>query len=438
MIRAILLLVVSAVLFGAAPARAMDVQRVVSPGGIEAWLIEDHTNPMLAVRFAFRGGSALDPVGKEGLADMASTLLDEGAGDLGSQAFQRRLESLAVTLRFDAGLDSFGGRMRTLTRTRDDAFDLLRLAVSAPRFDPEPVERMRAQLLANLRVKSEDPDTLASRALFKALFPNDPYGRPAEGTEATIAKITIDDLRGFVARRLARDNLVVGVVGDIAPAELSVLLDRTFGALPVHAADWRQGPVKPAAPKGVTVIAKTVPQSSIAFAQRGLMRDDPDFYTAYVLNHMLGGGGFTSRLYDSIREKRGLAYSVYSVLYPLDRAGIIVGGAGTANASAGETVSLVRAEWKRMAEEGPTAAELDDAKRFLTGSFPLRFSSSEGIAAMLVGLQLDHLGIDYLDRRNALIEAVSLDDIRRVAKRLLAPDDLVFVVVGEPEGLPKT
>ena len=153
---------------------------------------------------------------------------------------------------------------------------------------------------------------------------------------------------------------------------------------------------------------------------------------------MLGGGGFTSRLYDSIREKRGLAYSVYSVLYPLDRAGIIVGGAGTANASAGETVSLVRAEWKRMAEEGPTAAELDDAKRFLTGSFPLRFSSSEGIAAMLVGLQLDHLGIDYLDRRNALIEAVSLDDIRRVAKRLLAPDDLVFVVVGEPEGLPKT
>ena len=360
MIRAILLLVVPVVLFVAAPARAMDVQRVVSPGGIEAWLVEDHTNPMLAVRFAFRGGSALDPAGKEGLADMVSTLLDEGAGDLDSQAFQRRLESLAVTLRFDAGLDSFGGRMRTLTRNRDDAFDLLRMAVTKPRFDAEPIERMRAQLLANLRVKSEDPGTIASRALFKALFPNDPYGRPSEGTEATIAKITVDDLRGFVARRLARDNLVVGVVGDISPVDLSALLDRTFGALPAHATDWRQSPVTPAAPKGVEVIAKTVPQSNIVFAQRGLMRDDPDFYTAYVLNHILGGGGFTSRLYDSIREKRGLAYSVYSALYPLDRAGLIIGGAGTANASAGGN-ALPGA--RRMEADGRKRADGRRARR---------------------------------------------------------------------------
>lgn len=420
------------------PARAFDVERVVTPMGIEAWLIEDHSNPMLSVRFAFRGGSALDPEGKEGLADMASSLLDEGAGDLDSQAFQRRLDELAVSLRFDAGLDTFGGRLRTLTRTRDAAFELLRLAVTAPRFDAEPVERMRGQILANLRQEAEDPETIANHALFAALFPKHPYGRPVGGTEATIAAITAEDLRAFAARRLARQNLVVGVVGDITPDELASRLDATFGALPARAANWAIEPAAPATGAGVVVVQKAVPQSSIAFAQAGLLRDDPDFYAAYVLNHILGGGGFTSRLYDEIREKRGLAYSVYSALYPLDYAGLMIGGAGTANVSAGETVALVRAEWKRMAETGPTAAELDDARRFLTGSFPLRFSSSDRIAETLVSIQLDRLGIDYLDRRNALIEAVSLDDVRRVAKRLLAPGALVFVVVGEPAGLPKT
>lgn len=430
-----LLVVVGLLALGPRPVSAIDIQRVVSAGGIEAWLVEDHTNPIIAVSFAFRGGAALDPAGKEGLADMVSGLLDEGAGPLDSQAFQRRLEDLAVTLRFEAGRDTFGGRLKTLTENREAAFDLLRLALTAPRFDDEPVERIRGQILANLRRQSENPNTLARRALFAGLFAGHPYARPTEGTEESIEAITADDLRGFVARRLGRDNLVVGVVGDIAPQTLAEALDRVFATLPQRAAPWRLDQVTPSPGGGIAVVEKAFPQSTIVFGQRGVTRNDADYYAAYVLNHILGGGGFTSRLYTEVREKRGLAYSAYSALVPMDFAGVIVGGAGTRNDRAADTVEVIRAEWRRMAAEGPTAEELADAKLYLTGSFPLQFSSSERIAGILGAIQLDDLGIDYLDRRNAFIEAVTLDHVRRVARDLLDPAGLRFVVVGRPAGI---
>jgi len=430
-----LLVVVGLLAFGPRPVSAIDIQRVVSPGGLEAWLIEDRTNPIIAVSFAFRGGAALDPVGREGLAEMVSGLLDEGAGPLDSQAFHTRIEDLAITLRFEAGRDTFGGRLRTLTENRDAAFDLLRLALAAPRFDDEPVERIRRQILANLRRQSESPNTLARRALFAALFPGHPYGRLTEGTEESIEAITADDLRSFVVRRLARDNLVVGVVGDIAPAAVADMLDQVFGALPERAAPWRLDAVAPRSGGGVSVIEKAFPQSTIVFGQRGVTRDDPDYYAAHVLNHILGGGGFTSRLYAEVREKRGLAYSAYSALVPMDFAGVIIGGAGTRNERAADTVEVIRAEWRRMATEGPTAEELADAKLYLTGSFPLQFSSSDRIAGILAAIQLDDLGLDYLDRRNAFIEAVTLNDVQRLARELLDPAGPRFVVVGQPAGI---
>ncbi len=423
------------ILAGVNPASAFEVQRVEGTTGTVGWLIEDHTNPVIAVRFAFRGGAALDPKGKEGLAEMASGLLDEGAGHLDSTAFQQKLEDLAITLRFDAGRDTFGGQLRTLTKNRDEAFDLLRLALTMPRFDAEPVDRIRGQLLANLRREEEDPDVISRRELFRSLFPDHPYGKPVSGTQETLSAIGQKDLKGFVERRIARDNLVVGVVGDITPEEMAAALDWIFGELPMNAAEWEIAQTKPKDEGGVSVLEMPVPQSSIVFGQRGLQRRDPDYYAAYVMNHILGGGGFTSRLYSEVREKRGLAYSVYTALVPMDFAGLIFGGSGTRNDRAAETVEIVRAEWARMASEGPTPEELADAKRFLTGSFPLRFSSSDNIASILVAIQMDDLGIDYLDRRNDLIEAVSLDDVRRVARKLLDPANLHFVVAGQPDGL---
>lgn len=431
----LLLLVVGLLALGPRAASAIEIERVTSAAGIEAWLIEDHTNPIIAVNFAFRGGSALDPAGKEGLADMVSGLLDEGAGPLDSMAFQGRLEDLAITLRFEAGRDSFDGRLTTLTENRDAAFDLLRLAVTAPRFDAEPVERIRGQILSNLRNQTQDPDTLARQALFAELFPAHPYGRRLEGTEETVNALTVEDLRGFAARRLALDNLVIGVVGDISPAQLAQALDQAFGGLPAKAAPWRLETVAPRSANTVTVIKQPFPQSTIVYAQRGVLRDDPDYYAAYVLNHILGGGGFTSRLYNEVRDKRGLAYSVYSALVPMDFAGLVLGASGTRNDRAAETVKVIQDEWRRMAAEGPTAKELEDAKLFLTGSFPLQFSSSDRISGILTAIQLDDLGIDYLEKRNALIEAVTLEDAHRLARTLLDPAGLSFVVVGQPAGL---
>lgn len=435
---AVLAVLVLGVALAPVTARAVDVQRVKSPGGIEAWFVPDHNNPIITVHFAFRGGASLDPTGKEGLANMVSGLLDEGAGDLDSQTFQGRLEDLAIDLHFDAGRDTFGGSLKTLRANRDTAFNLLHLALTAPRFDDEPVARIRSQILAGLRRASEDPDEIASRTLSRTLFPHHPYGRPVRGTQKSVNAITKADLKRFARQRLARNNLYIGVVGDTNVGELARFLDSTFGGLPEKASSWEIPDTRPMAKGQTIVIRKDVPQSAIVFAQRGVKRKAPDFYTAFVLNHVLGGGGFTSRLYDQVREKRGLAYSVYSMLYPYDHAALIIGGAGTANARAAETVKIVREEWRRMETGGMTAKELEDAKTYLTGSFPLRFASSGRIASMLVGMQVDDLGIDYLDRRNGYIRAVTLDDVNKEAHQLLDADALAVVVVGEPNGLAST
>jgi zinc protease len=420
----------------AAPAfAAAKIQRVVSASGVEAWLIEDHTNPIISVRFAFRGGSALDPDGKEGLANMTAALLDEGAGDLDSKAFNAQLEDLSIGLDFQDGVDTFGGNLKTLVENKDTAFRLLRLALTEPRFDAEPVARIRSQILVGIRESAENPNVLASRTLLATMFPGHPYGRPADGTEESVNAITVADLKAFVASRLARDNLYIGVVGDITPAELAKEIDAVFGKLPAKVRPWKLAHVDPVGAGRTVVVEKAVPQSVIVFADKGVMRADPDFYAAYVMNHILGSGGFTSRLYDVIRENRGLAYDVHSGLQPYEHAALIAGSAGTANARVAETLQLLRQEWGKMGEKGVTQTELDDAKTFITGSYPLRFLSADRIASMLVGLQVDNLGIDYPERRNGLIEKVTLADVNRVARKLLDPKRLTVVVVGKPEGV---
>lgn len=419
-------------------AHAITAERVISPGGIEAWFVPDHTNPIVTIKFAFRGGAALDPAGKEGLSNLASGLMDEGAGDLDSNTFQQTLEDLAIRLRFNSSRDEFGGNFQTLVSNQDMAFKLLRLALTSPRFDSDPVERIRSQIISGLKREQEDPHAIASRTLFKTLYASHPYGRPTDGTPETVAGLTDEDLRTFVTSRLAKDNLIIGVVGDISRDELGRRLDEAFGDLPEKAISWDIAKVDPDPAGQVIVIDHDVPQSSILVAEKGLMRDDPDFYTAFVLNHMFGGGSFTSRLYSEIREKRGLVYSVGTGLYPFDHSALILGSAGTANKRAHETLSVMKAEWDKMATGDVTQEELDDAKTYLTGSFPLRFSSSDSIASMLVGMQLSNLGLDYLEKRNSLIEAVTLADIRRVAAKLLDSKRLVTVVVGRPEGIVST
>lgn len=434
----VLAVILSGTFLLSSPASAVTVERVVSPGGIEAWLVRDTMVPLFAIEFSFRGGAALDPAGKAGLADMTTSLLDEGAGDLDSQAFQQRLADLAVEMSFSAGSDTIRGSFKTLNRNRDEAVDLLRLALTAPRFDADAVERIRQQTLAMLARKSSEPDEIASRVWWKAVFPDHPYGRPVEGTAQSIAAIQVADLRKLVAERFARDQLIVGVVGDITPEELGPLLDRAFGTLPAKGTPVRLPEAKLAAAGQTFVVREDVPQSVAVFGQAGLKRDDPDYYTAVVMNYVLGGGSFSSRLYKEVREKRGLAYSVYSYLSPMHAAAVLAGGVSTRNARVGESLAVIRKEWARMRDGGATENELDDAKTYLTGSFPLRFTSTDRIARMLVGMQYNDLGIDYIDRRNKYIGAVTREDVARVARSLLKPDALTVVVVGNPQDVEAT
>lgn len=416
-------------------ARAVAVEKVVSEGGITAWLVRDPTIPVIALTASFRGGAALDPDGKAGLASLVSGLLDEGAGDLDSQAFQGRLNDLSIKLHFDAGRDEFSGDLKTLKENRDAAFGMLRLALTEPRFDAGPVERVRNQLLSILASQAEDPNYVAAETWYRAAFPDHPYGRPVDGTPESIKAIEQADLKDFVGARLAKDNLVVGVVGDITAAELAPLLDSTFGALPEKAAPAAVPDVAPQNAGGIIVVARDIPQSVAVFGEAGLKRDDPDYYAAYVLNYILGGGGFTSRLTREIRELRGLAYAVYTYLDPLDHAALVMGGVATRNLRVKESIELVRAEWAGINGGSVTAEELADAKSYLTGSFALRLDTTDKLARILVYIQMNDLGIDYLDRRNGLIEGVARADLTRVAKRLFLPENLAFVVVGAPEGV---
>jgi zinc protease len=431
-----LLLFVAASLLGAGAqageVSGMKIERVVSPGGIEAWLVQSHANPLIAMRFAFRGGASQDDSGKEGLAYFISAMMDEGAGDLDAVAFQEREQGLAMRMDFDASRDVMLGNVQTLTANQDAVFDLVRLALSKPRFDKDAVERVRAQILAGLKFDENDPETVASLAWDKLAFPSHPYGRPVKGSTASIASISPQDLRSYSDRVFARDKLVISVVGDIDAAALGRALDHIFGALPAKAVLAPVADANPPLGPSQQIIEMDVPQSVAQFGHRGIARKDDDFIPAYVLNYIIGGGGFSSRLMEEVREKRGLAYSVHSNLFPFQHGAVFVGNVATKNEAVGQSLAVIEDELRRLAEQGPTAEELESAKSYLTGAYALRFESSSSIANQLLWIQIEDLGIDYVNHRNELIEAVSLEDIKRVAKRLFEADRLITTIVGKP------
>lgn len=415
-------------------AQAMNIQKVVSKKGIVAWLVEDHTLPLIAMQFGFTGGSSQDPQNKEGLAYFVSGMLDEGAGEIESQDFQEKLEDLAIQISFDANRDAMTGGVKTLTKNKDEAFRLLNLALTQPRMDKDAVERVREQIYSIIKMDDEDPSNVAANAWFAHVFSGHPYGTRTKGSLETIAAITPDDLKSYTNKNFAHSNLFVAVVGDITADDLSAALDTVFGNLPEKAdlktvgdAPWQTDPRQ-------TVIAKATPQTVVNFGLPGPKRKDPDFIPAYILNYIVGGGGFASKLMEEVREKRGLAYSVYTYLYPFDYAGVFLGSVATENSRVAESIDVIRQVLADIAKNGPTGEELENAKRYLTGSYALRFSSSSAIAQIMLWIQIEDLGIDYIDKRNSLIEAVTLDDIKRVAK-LMKPDELVMTVVGQPEGM---
>jgi zinc protease len=413
-------------------ADATNIQRVVSPGGIEAWLVQEPSIPLIALDFAFRGGANQDPADKPGVATMATSLLDEGAGDLDSKSFHERMEAKAIELGFNANRDQTTGFLRTLSANQDEAFELLRLALTEARFDKTDMDRIRDQMLSGLRRETTSPNEMASQRWWSTAFPGHPYGRPVRGTIESVPTITTADIKDYMRRVFARDTLKLAVVGNIDAASVGKLVDKVFGSLPAKGGLAAIPVVNPQGLGQKISVDLDVPQSVLMLGGVGVPRNDPDFVAAFVVNHILGGGSFSSRLYREVREVRGLAYSVYSALIPLDHSALFLTGTATRADRTAQTLEVVEAEIHRLAESGPTEDELTKAKSFLTGSYALRFDTSGKVAAQLVQIQLDDLGIDYIDKRNSLVEAITMADVKRAAKRLL-DGGLLVTVVGRPQ-----
>ncbi|MFL6797603.1 MAG: M16 family metallopeptidase [Xanthobacteraceae bacterium] len=426
----------SLLIVGSPPAAAMTIEKVVSPGGIEAWLVHDSTLPLIALDFAIRGSADQDPADKPGVANLATSLLDEGAGPYDSAAFHDRLERKAIELNFRAGRDYLRGTLRTLKENRDEAFGLLRLSLTEPRLEAADIERMRADIMSRLQRESVSPQDIAGRNWWATAFPGHPYGRSVNGTLESVPRITADDLKAYVGRVLGRANLKVAIVGDIDALTAASLLDRTFGGLRQEA---ELTPVPAMSPEGLgrrVVIPLDVPQAVVNFGGPGVFRSDPDFMAAYIVSYILGGGSFSSRLYSEVREKRGLAYGISQSLVWLRSAAVLIGTTATRADATAQTIEIIQREIARMAEEGPTQEEFEKAKSYLKGSYALGLDTSTRIASQLVQIQIDNLGIDYIERRGDLIDAVSLADCKRAAQRLL--NGLLITVVGRPPGLTST
>jgi zinc protease len=408
---------------------AAKIQHLISPGGIEAWFVQDATVPLIAMEYAFGGGATQDPADKAGVGNLVADLLDEGSGDLDSKTFHERLDRRAIELSFNSTRDYFRGSLRMLKDNRDEAFDLLRMSLTSPHFEAADVERIRAQVLSNLRRDSSNPTSLASRRFLEIAFGDHPYGRLANGTLESVPKIDVADLKDYVRRVLAKDTLRIAVVGDVDPGTLGKLLDQTFGGLPAKASLTPVPDVEAAKPPQRAFIPLDVPQTVVTFGGPGFRRNDPNFMAGYVVNHILGGGGLSSRLYREVREKRGLAYSVYESLLWMDHSAVFVGNTGTRADRAGETVDAIDKEIRRIAEDGPTQQELDVAKSYLKGSQMLALDTSSKLASALLQYQLDKLPIDYIEKRNAIVDAVTLDDAKKAAQRLWG-QGLLTVIVG--------
>lgn len=425
----------AALVMATLPARAeIEIQEVTTPGGISAWLVEEPSIPFVALELRFKGGGSLDAPGKRGATNLMVGLLEEGTGEMDARAFARALESLAASFEYDTFDDTISVSAKFLTDTTDEAMALLRGSLVAPAFNQVAIDRVKAQVLSGLASDATDPDKIVGRTFDRLAFGDHPYATSTEGTRESVSALTREDIVAAHQAAFARDRVYVSAVGDISADELSVLLDTLLGDLPETGAPL-PGPAPFLLEGGLTVEPFDTPQSVVLFGQEGLERDHPDFIAAYVINEVFGGSGLTSRLMNEVREKRGLAYGVYSYLVPKDHAALLMGSVASANARVAETIAVIREEWAKLGREGLTDEELAAAKTYLTGAYPLRFDGNGPIANILVGMQMDELGPEYVTDRNAMIEALTLDEVNRVAAEVYDPEKLHFVVVGQPEGL---
>jgi zinc protease len=420
----------------AASSHAVDIEAITSPAGIEAWLVADSTVPMIVLRAFWRGGSAIEPERLTGVTGVMTDMMTEGSGALDANAFKERLQDLNMSVGFGSSWDGVGMTLTTLSENRDAAVEMARLALNEPRFDAEPLARIKRQMLVGIRTRETNPSYIANLAIDQALYPNHPYARRTsrESVEA-INRAAMQERRAALFNRA---TLQITIVGDISAADAGAMVDAIFGALPQGTRPPEPPDVTFAAATPLIVRALPQPQSLVLFAGPGIQDEDPDWIPLAVANYILGGGGFSSRLMDQVREQRGLVYGIGTGPSVREHSAVIRGSAQTENGDVKEAIEVTRAEMARLYRDGATQAEVNDAITYLTGSFALDLDSNAKISSAVHAYQASGRNIDYINRRNDLIRAVTLDDVNRVIRRLFDPDDYTFVVVGQPEGLEQT
>jgi zinc protease len=412
-----------------------EIQQFTTPGGASVWLVSEPSIPILSLQMAWKGGEAADPEGLEGLGDAVGYNMNEGAGDLDSLAFQTRMEDLNMSFGCSVSNDWTSCSASMLTDNEDDAMALIATAFADPRFDEGPFERFRREQQVGINMRETSPGYLAWRAQSQALYPDHPYARIK--TEESIAALTPELAKEQMRKLMVKDRLLVTAVGDISPEELAPMIDEVIAGLPEtselpETADIVLPELEPSDP---IIVELPQPQTLVQFTGPGLKRDDPDFFPAYVLNYTYGGGGFESRLMQTLRVQQGLTYGIYTDINPGEHVQTWGGSGQTKNESAGDFIRGIKIEMQDFVDNGVTEEELADAKAYLTGSYPLGFDSNAKIAGQMMGVRQENLGIGYFDSRNEMVRAVTLEDVNRVAKEYLDPSSYLFIAVGEPEGI---
>ncbi|MDX1923463.1 MAG: pitrilysin family protein [Alphaproteobacteria bacterium] len=430
------LLCVLAVLI-APPCFANDVQILKSSKGITAWLIEDHSLPIVSLSFAWNGGIETDDDAKQGLSHVAATMLTKGAAADDENAFLKKLQDNVISLSFQAQRDTIYGQLRTLKETLPVAQEALRASIMQPRFDDQSLMQVKAQNISLIKNYLSDPDWLMSRLMMREVYAGHPYSKRTLGTQATINSITKDDLKNW-HKRLNRSELIVSATGDITKEELNKLLDETFGGLPEKPAGAELAEADLKGKTETFVLKYKGPQSSITVVWPGIRRNDKDWYAMEVMNYILGGGSFSSRLMSEVREKRGLTYGISSGMSLFDHGSSYSIQASFKNENAGHVLDLIKKEIAHMRDTKVSAEELKAAKDYLIGSYALSLTSTARVAGHYLEIQRQKLGVDIQQKREAALNAVTAEDVQRVAKRILQDASQITFFVGEPQGITAT
>ena len=428
---AVILLAALAATLAPAPATAAAIaHREVLPNGIVLLVVERPGVAIVAARVFMRAGSAFEPPGRAGLANLTGALLTRGAAGRTGPQIDSAIEFVGGSLEAAASRDGMVASLSILTRDRTLGFDLLAGVVLTPTFPPDELTRKVSQIQAGIKRSEEDPNTVAARALARLVYAGHPYGRPIEGTIESVGKLTRDDVVAFYRAQARPDTTVVAVVGDITVDEARREVLKRFGgwARP-SAPPPTVPPVRPGATPQSETITKELTQATLMLGRQAVRQVDPDYFPLIVASYVLGGGS-ASRLYARVRDEGGLAYAVYSFVSPARYGSAFALSAQTRTAEVGKVGDILKEELARMTREPVTADELQLAKDYLIGSFPLRLDTTAKVADFVIALEEQELGLDYADRYKASVARVTAADVQRVAGKFFAPDSFSRVVVG--------